>query len=642
MLHSNRPAPGWLRRRIWLGGAEAKQERLALLILLLATGLLVWGSVTLSAAFQTVIFAASLVAVAVLLRRGFARLLGPMFFYDLLCTARRGRQVFLRCIYALVLLGAIFGVYASWFGTGSFGQPLPQDQVARFATSFFTTFLATQLIAVLVLTPAFTAGAVAEEKQRGRLDFLLATDLRNHEIVLGKLVARLATVGLLLITGLPVLALMQFLGGVDPNLVVAGFAMTLLMMLSVGSIGILASTACTKPSSAMWLTYLVVLAYLGTCWCTPGLSWGHPGVLYAALEGGLGANQDIAAVLWKNVSAFAIFHAGVCVVAAFAAISSLRPHWSWDPTVIRVAPPAPPLREVALPVTVTPPFLVRYAPTPTHPPIGGNPLLWKELHVDQDDSHEGVKALVLIGSLFIGLIASMVCLAVILRALEDGTPLREVTNPMARFLGTALGCFMLLGILFAAVATVSREREQRTLDSLLTLPIRRTEVLRAKWLGSILSVRRLAWGLLAIWGLAAFTGGLHLLALPLLIFAWLAYAAFAASLGLWFSIVSATKMQATLRALVTCFAIIGTSIFLGKHVAMTTPMGSLWVLAVAWQEFDPKKGSRGDYGLAHPAELLVPIAGLFCYAAAAVILWLASCDSFRKEKGPAPISPVPG
>jgi ABC-type transport system involved in multi-copper enzyme maturation permease subunit len=212
---------------------------------------------------------------------------------------------------------------------------------------------------------------------------------------------------------------------------------------------------------------------------------------------------------------------------------------------------------------------------------------------------------------------------------------------MARFVGTSLGCFMLLGILFTAVASVSREREQRTLDNLLTLPIRRTDILRAKWLGSILSVRRLAWGLVGIWVLAAATGGLDLLALPLLVSAWLAYAAFAASLGLWCSIVSTTKIQATMRALITCIAITAVSFALGKHTALTTPMGSLWVLALAWGEFDVFRSRPAKYGLLHQDELLAPLVGLICYAVAAVILWVASCESLRKEKGPRPTSAAP-
>ena len=44
---------------------------------------------------------------------------------------------------------------------------------------------------ILLLTPAYTAGAVAEEKERRTLEFILATDLRNREIILGKVLSRL-------------------------------------------------------------------------------------------------------------------------------------------------------------------------------------------------------------------------------------------------------------------------------------------------------------------------------------------------------------------------------------------------------------------------------------------------------------------
>ena len=78
------------------------------------------------------------------------------------------------------------------------------------------------------------AGSIAEEKDRKTLEFLLATDLRNREIILSKLGARLANLLLFILTGLPILSILQFLGGVDPNLVLAGFAATFLTMAGLG------------------------------------------------------------------------------------------------------------------------------------------------------------------------------------------------------------------------------------------------------------------------------------------------------------------------------------------------------------------------------------------------------------------------
>jgi ABC-type transport system involved in multi-copper enzyme maturation permease subunit len=206
---------------------------------------------------------------------------------------------------------------------------------------------------------------------------------------------------------------------------------------------------------------------------------------------------------------------------------------------------------------------------------------------------------------------------------------------MARGLGSALGCFMLLGIVFTAVGTVSREREQNTLDSLLTLPIDRTDILRAKLVGSILSVRRLGWGLAAIWGLALFTGGLHPFAVPLLVLTFLAHVFFAASLGLWFSVVSPNKVQATLRAILTLFALMIVSFILGDRVACTTPMMSLWMLAFTLESKDwitssdwyTPNFSKGEM----EEQVMLALVGAIAYALIAVILWSRTCERFRGE-----------
>src|SRR5262245_39826726 len=115
---------------------------------------------------------------------------------------------------------------------------------------------------ILNLTPAYTAGAIAEEKDRKTLEFLLATDLRDREIVLSKLAARLANLGLIVLTGLPILSLTQFLGGVDPNLVLAGFGFTALTLASLASFSILASAYFQKPRDAITVTYLGAGAFL--------------------------------------------------------------------------------------------------------------------------------------------------------------------------------------------------------------------------------------------------------------------------------------------------------------------------------------------------------------------------------------------
>ena len=57
------------------------------------------------------------------------------------------------------------------------------------------------------MAPAATAGAVCLDKMRGTLDHMLATDLSNAEIVLGKLGVRLVPVLGLVACVLPIMAL---------------------------------------------------------------------------------------------------------------------------------------------------------------------------------------------------------------------------------------------------------------------------------------------------------------------------------------------------------------------------------------------------------------------------------------------------
>src|SRR5262249_15196445 len=140
---------------------------------------------------------------------------------------------------------------------------LTARQMSRFAEAFFLTFMSVQFAAVLLLTPAYTTSAIAEEKDRQTLEFLLATDLRNREIVLGKLAARLANLVLFVLTGLPVLSLTQFWGGVDPDLVLVGFAATGLTLVGLAGLSILLSVYARKPRDAIVLTYLAAMAYLG-------------------------------------------------------------------------------------------------------------------------------------------------------------------------------------------------------------------------------------------------------------------------------------------------------------------------------------------------------------------------------------------
>src|SRR5262249_54855100 len=152
--------------------------------------------------------------------------------------------ILFRCLYAFSLLLALCWVYWEWQTQINAGRGEALDaatEMPRFAGRFFAACLLMQFAAVLLLTPIYAAGAIAEEKERRTLEFLLATDLSGREIVLGKFISRVANLALLVATTLPILGLTQLWGGVDPTLVLAGFVLTAATMLSLAGLSVLNS-----------------------------------------------------------------------------------------------------------------------------------------------------------------------------------------------------------------------------------------------------------------------------------------------------------------------------------------------------------------------------------------------------------------
>src|SRR5262249_52125291 len=141
------------------------------------------------------------------------------------------------------------------------GVNLDRHVLADVASSFFLTFLAVQWLAAFVVTPAYTAGAIAEEKDCKTLEFLLATDLSSREIVLSVALSRLAGLILLFLAGLPVLSLIKFMGGVDSNLLLASYAATGITLVSLTALGVLMSMYSHKPRQAILLTYVCACGY---------------------------------------------------------------------------------------------------------------------------------------------------------------------------------------------------------------------------------------------------------------------------------------------------------------------------------------------------------------------------------------------
>jgi ABC-2 type transport system permease protein len=78
----------------------------------------------------------------------------------------------------------------------------------------YTGIAVIQFILILFIAPALTAGAVAGERERQTLDLLLCTNLAPQAIVIGKLLASMSHILILIIASLPMFSIVFLYGGI--------------------------------------------------------------------------------------------------------------------------------------------------------------------------------------------------------------------------------------------------------------------------------------------------------------------------------------------------------------------------------------------------------------------------------------------
>jgi ABC-type transport system involved in multi-copper enzyme maturation permease subunit len=606
-----------------------------------------------------------------------ARLLGPVLFYDLVCLARRRRYFVLRTLVPLLLLGLL------WM---SFGKPAQNGkalasgpELTARAGSFFYTFISVQFLLAILLTPAYTAGAVAEDQDRRRVDFLFATDLEDHEIVMGKLAARLANLLCLLLAGLPVLSFVQFWGGIDPELILVGYAAAALTVVSISSFSIYQSVRARRSRDAVVSTYLFLFGYLGLSMLASALldfkwaagvtilSWprevtvgtlakafgaGNILLIRGELNQAVMAGKRLSSALPSLFLRYAVVHGVVAIVCMTAAV--------WQ------------VRRIAL--TESSAKLKRKrgrAPVGHWLQPGAEPMLWKEVCVDQGLGFNRAGRVVVILIVVVSFVPAVFHLGIGLWQLwfsSGGQPispaiaaevLGQRINSWVRQVGIAVACLTILGAAIRGASGISGEHEQSTFDSLLASPLETKAILFAKWVGSLWSVR---WGFLwlcTIWTIGILMGGLNHVSVPWLILCWVTYASFFAFLGLYFSARTNKTLAATLWTLSWTFFLAGGHalpwLLIGLPVSSglsdPNPVLRVWAqlqvyglappIAIGWFSF---RGINFDFLTSSDhsaAEVLYSIAGcLVVWGLAGRVLWNAACNRLSLERIDPPIDLV--
>ncbi|HWE40474.1 MAG TPA: ABC transporter permease [Isosphaeraceae bacterium] len=465
-------------------------------------------------------------------RRGGGIGLGPVFAVESVIGARRWQLYATRMAFVALLLT---GLTILWLPLE--GRDIGVGELGQVGRQFFRMLVGVQLAVICLAAPAATAGAICVDKARGTLLHVMATDLTDREVVLGKLGARLGPIVGLLLCGLPVLAIAGLLGGVEPSAALGAYLLTFGMAASCCALALFLSVWARKPHQALLATYAIeglglalypIVAvtgeWFGVVDSLPMRLAGatNPIVLAVAPEEAehLLARWTTPGSLlgdWLTFTLQVSVAAALLVAAAalmFLASRRLRP-------VVLSQAHRPAKREKpGLAAKV-----VRYLPGP---PLDGNPVLWREWHRKRPSKWTG--RFWTLYAILSTLASLWVLAGYYVFPAFFGSPIYGVPAEAAQVNAWNVTIGLLLLSVSAATA-LAEERDRGSLDVILATPLPTGAIVWGKWLGAFAMVPRLA--ILPAWvagGLAMVSGsGIAFFLMVALV---LAQAAAITSLGL--------------------------------------------------------------------------------------------------------------
>ena len=202
--------------------------------------------------------------------------------------SRRIRHMYIRSAYLgvmiLVLLWLLLNQGSTGGGTANYGD------LAAAGASSFSLVAYLQIGLICILAPVFMAGAIAQEASPRTWDILLTTPMSPGQIVSGNLLGRLFFILALLFCTLPLFALTQFYGGVPGRSIMTSYLIAGCAATIVGAIAIALSCSRVVGRRAVFTFYVTVVSYLAIT----------IGIDRSMVQAGMGAGPSGEGVTWMT------------------------------------------------------------------------------------------------------------------------------------------------------------------------------------------------------------------------------------------------------------------------------------------------------------------------------------------------------
>ncbi len=425
--------------------------------------------------------------------------------------SKRSLHNYIRSIYLAVLILVLLWALLINAGAG-LGGALSYRALAEAGAQSFVMIAYLQIVLICILAPVFMASAIAQESNPKTWDIMLTTPLTTGQIVLGNLFGRLIFVLALLLCSLPLFAITQYFGGVPARSIFASYLIAGCAALLVGSIAVALAVSRVVGKRAVFTFYIVVVTYIAITAALDTLS-GAGRVTWWT-----GINPFLALRALLNPATYPRAEAGTH--SGLAALFLERPVTAWcvvstllsvllligSTFTVRLGG----LQSVASRTSGVPWYRrmmgLGAANAEFRPPriVGTNPIAWREA-----TARNSTFGRILARWLFVALGALGGVALVVVYHLGSLTP-EQFRNILLAIVWTESAVVILIAINMAATA-VSREREDGTLDLLLTTPITPTDYLSGKLKGLIaylLPLLAVPIGTLLVAGLYVLTGGM--------------------------------------------------------------------------------------------------------------------------------------
>ncbi|MEM7784538.1 MAG: ABC transporter permease subunit [Planctomycetota bacterium] len=194
----------------------------------------------------------------------------PVMQRELLVNLRMPRAFMLLLLYQ-VMLAAV--VYFAWPQEVKLDLTKNSEGTSTLVDLFFLG----QYVLASLMAPSFAAGAISGEKERMTYEMLLASPIRPEGIVMGKLIAALTHLAVLIFASLPIVMLCLPLGGVSFYEVLAAYLALIASVITFGMISVACGSFFPRTSSSLVVSYLTILplALLGILFWSSLSSYGE-------------------------------------------------------------------------------------------------------------------------------------------------------------------------------------------------------------------------------------------------------------------------------------------------------------------------------------------------------------------------------